>query len=199
MKKLIFIDDNSDILSAQEHQMNELLKKDGNLDVEVESFSCNLSAAPDCLNDMGEIAYPDDPDYEQTNQTLTTVIETICGIIEEDTAEKLELVIDLLLDDQDETLGFKLKNQFLSGEKQDKIIECYRPIVINGPGQVDFNKTLTAFPRFYAQFHTAEDSAYPTINKLLLDQESVPGNTGTHYGNYFGLIYARLYKAEGTT
>ena len=67
MKKLIFIDDNSDILSAQEHQMNELLKKDGNLDVEVESFSCNLSAAPDCLNDMGEIAYPDDPDYEQTN------------------------------------------------------------------------------------------------------------------------------------
>ena len=233
MKKLIFIDDNSDILSAQEHQMNELLKKDGNLDVEVESFSCNLSAAPDCLNDMGEIAYPDDPDYEQTNQTLTTVIETIRGIIEEDTAEKLELVIDLLLDDQDETLGFKLvkfilkhidkswfeqcrlvititssyrsadfsnlKNQFLSGEKQDKIIECYRPIVINGPGQVDFNKTLTAFPRFYAQFHTAEDSAYPTINKLLLDQESVPGNTGTHYGNYFGLIYARLYKSEGTT
>lgn len=232
MKKLIFIDDNSEILSAQKNQMKELLEKDDNQDVELESIQCDLSKAPDCLNDIGEIAYPKDPDYEQVNQTLMTVVQAICAIIEEGTAEKMELVIDLLLDDKDETLGFKLvkfilnhidrtwfeqcrlvititssyrsadfsnlKNQFLSDEEQSKIIECYRPIVINGSGQVDFNKTLTAFPRFYSQFCAAEDSNFPMINKLLLDKDSVPGNTGTHYGNYFGLIYARLYKAEGT-
>lgn len=231
MKKLIFIDDNAEILRAQKNQMKELLEEDSNQEVELESLQCDLSDAPDCLNDLGEIAYPNNPDYEQANQTLRNVVEAIRGIIKEGAAEKIELVIDLLLDDRDETLGFKLvkyilkiidrtwfdqyrlmititssyrsadfsnlKDRFLSVEEQNKIIECYRPIVINGPGQVDFNKTLTAFPRFYSRFHTAEDSSFPMINKLLLDKDSVPGNIGTHYGNYFGLIYARLYKEEG--
>lgn len=230
MKKLIFIDDNFEILNAQITKMKELLKDDGNRDVELSSLQCDLSSAPDCLDNQGEIAHPGDPSYQQANQTLENIVETIHDIINEGTVEKVELVIDLLLDDKDETLGFKLvkyilshidktwfdqcrlvititssyrsadfsnlKSQFLSPEEQDKIIECYRPIVINENGQVEFNTALTAFPRFYAQFHIDETSSFRSVNKLLLDKDSVPGNTGTHYGNYFGLIYARLYKDE---
>lgn len=231
MKKLIFIDDNLEILNAQINKMKELLKEDNNQDVELDSLQCDLSSAPDCLDNLGNIAHPGEPKYEQANQALTNVVGTIHDIIQEGTVEKLELVIDLLLDDKDEKLGFKLvkyilnhidktwfdqcrlvititssyrsadfsnlKNQFLSSEEQDKIIECYRPIVTDVTGQVAFNSTLTAFPRFYLRFHVDEFSTLSMINKLLLDKDNVPGNTGTHYGNYFGLIYARLYKEEG--
>lgn len=231
MKKLIFIDDSLEILNAQINKMEEILNEDQNPDVELDSIQCDLSGASECLNNQGEISYPNNPDYAHANQMLTGVVETIRDIITEDTMEKVELVIDLLLDDKDETLGFKLvkhilnhidktwfdlcrlvititssyrsadfsnlKNRFLSPEEQGKIIECYRPIVINETGQVKFNTELTAFPRFYSRFHMGEEVAFSMINKLLLDEENVPGNTGTHYGNYFGLIYARLYKEEG--
>ena len=46
-------------------------------------------------------------------------------------------------------------------------------------------------------YHCEGEGAALTKNKLLLDKESVSENTGTYYGNYFGLIYARLYKNEG--
>lgn len=231
MKKLIFIDDSPEILNAQISKMKELLNGDNNQDVELGSLPCDLAGASDCLDHQGELAHPGDPDYEQANQTLASVVGTIQDIITDGSAEKVELVIDLLLDDKDETLGFKLvkhilnhidkawfdqwrlvititssyrsadfsnlKNQFLSPEEQGKIIECYRPIVTDGTGQVEFNKTLTAFPRFYSRFRIDEDSTFPMVNKLLLDKDNVPGNVGTHYGNYFGLIYARLYKEEG--
>lgn len=87
-------------------------------------------------------------------------------------------------------------SECLTEEEIGRVVQCPRPFRnINGKWKID--KTGTAFPEFYYEFKYDNDSEYPMINKLLLDKESVPGNTGTYYGNYYGIIYARLYKNEG--
>lgn len=91
-----------------------------------------------------------------------------------------------------------LLDKFLSADERERVIDCYRPFFrVSETNTFVINKTFTAFPEFYYSHRCEGEGIAQTINKLLLDKESVPGNIGTYYGNYFGLIYARLYKNEG--
>ncbi len=100
-----------------------------------------------------------------TSRYLTTYNEICMGVLNEDEMQKIEI--------------------------------CYRPIVESemDPEELQFDKTGTAFPKYYKKYHIDKSDPKKQINKLLADTENGPqGNTGTFYGNFFGLIYARLYK-----
>ncbi len=235
MKKLIFIDDLREVIRPQQDEMQHILDLDDNREVEIESIQCNMAGVTDCLDDKGEKQHEGEDCYISIHKKLDDIMETINQATAEipNDADRVEVVIDLYLDDKDETLGVKLVkyilkhmdrrdcfearrflitvtssyvssdfsdllDKFLSADERDRVIECYRPFFKNQEtNQFVIDKNFTAFPEFYYS-HRCEDSGIPPmINKLLLDKESVPGNTGTYYGNYFGLIYARLYKNEG--
>lgn len=85
----------------------------------------------------------------------------------------------------------------LAEDERQYVVECYRPFLELPDNKYKIDKSSTAFPEFYHQYHCEGEGIPSMINKLLLDTESVSDNTGTYYGNYFGLIYARLYKDEG--
>ncbi|OUN99673.1 hypothetical protein B5F98_00395 [Pseudoflavonifractor sp. An44] len=222
MKAVIFIDDNNIILERQKQELNDILTQDGVSDVKIVDCLCDLSHDPTCLNDDGSLR---DGEIAQDVQSgIRLVLDTVQSEIDAG-VEKLELVIDLCLDDKDETLGFKLashiirnkfarkwfeewklvitltssykctafselKEKYFSKEDRDRIIECYRPY---NPETHEFTRDSPAFPMFYHIFHTKGDNDPPSINRLLLDKGGNENNKGTYYGNYFGLIYARLY------
>ena len=223
MKKLIFIDDNPNILQKQLHEITEIFTDDGVGDVDIVNCLCDLSGDPTCFNDDGTLR--DNNVLQETLSCINLVMHTVQAAITAD-MEKIELVIDLFLDDKDETLGFKLVKYILRSAEprewfrngklvitmtssyksadysnlkerffdslvdRDRIVECYRPI---DPATNEFIKDSAAFPIFYYSFHTENDTSHPSINKLLLDVIHVSNNKGTYYGNYFGLIYARLF------
>jgi len=232
MKKLIFIDDSQAALDLQTNEMNTILAEDSNEDVEIIPIQCDMCGVSDCLDEHGVLVHMDDPVYNTINHTISNILEIINNIMQDENTDMAEAVIDLSLDDNDETLGVRLvrfilnnlhnrewfnlnrliitltssyrsagfsnlKERFLLPDERKKVLECYRPIKDLGNNKIEFNKTLTAFPRFHASFHLDQEGAPSIINRLLLDKENVPGNTGTQYGNYFGMIYARLYKTEG--
>lgn len=87
--------------------------------------------------------------------------------------------------------------KYLAEDERQHVVECYRPFLELPNDKFKIDKSSTAFPEFYYPYHCEGEGIPSMINKLLLDTESVSGNTGTYYGNYFGLIYARLYKNEG--
>lgn len=89
----------------------------------------------------------------------------------------------------------QLCGNILTPEERELIVECYRPFFPAGRDEnYVIDKKMTAFPEFYYDYRCEGDDIPAAINKLLLDQDNAPGSKGTCYGNYFGLIYARLYK-----
>lgn len=235
MKKLIFIDDLAEVLQPQQDEMQRILDIDDNHEVEIESIQCDMTNVTDCLDDKGEKQHKGEDRYIPIHEKLDDIMKTInqaTANIQKD-SDRVEVVIDLYLDDIDETLGLKLVkyilkhmerrdyfetwrflitvtssyissdfsdllNKFLSENERERVIDCYRPFFKNlEANKFVVDKTFTAFPEFYYSYHCEGEGVAQTINKLLLDKESVSENIGTYYGNYFGLIYARLYKNEG--
>lgn len=246
MKKLIFIDDNCEILQKQADEIKRFFDADGVEDVRIVICQCDLSVIsnyPDCLacfRDDGSL----DSNMEdgtllgkidmlqEASRRVRSVDQIIENAIHEEGIERIELVIDLFLDDKHESLGFwlakhilgspeanrwfqdgtllitmtssyksadysKLKERFFeSVQDRDRIEECYRPI---DPESKEFIKNIAAFPLFYHKFHFPEGAGCPSINQLLLDTKNINGNIGTYYGNYFGLIYARLFSDRNDT
>lgn len=234
MKKIIFIDDIPAVLEVQQAEMMAILKKDGNADVEIENIQCDMANVADCLDDAGNKQHEGENHYTVIHQTLDSILKKVnaATAMIDGADDKVEVVIDLFLDDIDGGLGLKLakfilvhmenkecfeKQSFiltitssyisadfstllakhLAENERQYVVECYRPFLELPNNKYKIDKSSTAFPEFYYQYHCEGEGIPSMINKLLLDAESVSDNTGTYYGNYFGLIYARLYKNEG--
>lgn len=234
MKKIIFIDDVAAVLQAQETEMHQILEMDGNHSVEIESIRCDMTNVANCLSDTGEKQHEGEKRYRAVHQTLDAILESVNVATANihDAGDKVEMVIDLYLDDKSDGLGLKLAKyilehmedkacfdtwnfvititssyisadfsslsaKYLTEEERKRVVECYRPFRKISSDKYEIDKTSTAFPEFYYTYHCEGEDVPEMINKLLLDKDSVSGNTGTYYGSYFGLIYARLYKNEG--
>ena len=91
----------------------------------------------------------------------------------------------------------QIGRSILSDDEKNKIVFCYRPLFSDKKRNYFFDKGIQNFPIFYKQYHCRVAGVQDKINKLLLDEENVPGQVGTAYGNYFGLVYARLYQNSG--
>lgn len=235
MKKLIFIDDLVEVIQLQQDEMRRILDIDSNSEVEIESIQCNMANMTDCLDDKGEKQHEGEDRYISIHEKLDNIMKTINQATTniQDNSDRVEVVIDLYLDDIDEALGLKLvkyilkhmerrdcfetrrflitvtssyissdfsdlSDKLLSADERERVIKCYRPFFKDhNTNKFVIEKTFTAFPEFYYSHRCEDNGIAQTINRLLLDKDSVSGNTGTYYGNYFGLIYARLYKNEG--
>lgn len=234
MKKIIFIDDVAAVLQTQEAEMRQILAMDGNHSVEIESIQCDMTNVANCLSDTGNKQHENKERYNAIHQTLDAILESVNAATANihGAEDKVEVVIDLYLDDKNDGLGLKLAKyilvhmedkacfdtwnfvititssyisadfsslsaKYLTEEERKRVVECYRPFRKISSDEYEIDKTSTAFPEFYYSYHCEGENIPDMINKLLLDKDSVSGNTGTYYGSYFGLIYARLYKNEG--
>lgn len=212
MKQIFFIDDCERICKLQKAELISLLQEYNFNDViTVDSKTLYL--------EMEEInKYEKDLNKEKTylNDRIKEIRESVKQSLSSGT-EKIELVIDLCLDDKDPSTGIhfvkllinndelkeffvsnrliitltsmyisadfdRLSEGVLSNEEVDKILYCYRPIKNDS-----FDRERYAFPEYYMQF------------KANLRDENIKGllSQKTYYGNFFGLIIARLVCAEG--
>lgn len=208
MKYLKFIDDNEKINRLQKLEINKLLKK-YRLDSHI-SVGCMTVSLQS--QDFDKSAESDSYLYEKVNQITDDIFKKFNS-----DAQKIELVIDLCLDDKNPSTGVnlvkmlinnnKLKSFFeegtllitltsmyisadfdrisenlLSQEEVNKILYCYRPIKDDR-----FDENRYAFPEYYMRF---KDKLPNTDVIELLSNK-------TYYGNFWGMILARLVSEEG--
>lgn len=87
-------------------------------------------------------------------------------------------------------------SKILDNGEMSKIETCYRPVIEDkgDSNKLKLDKEGTAFPKYYYKYRMVKNCHSQQINRLLRDSENGPAdNVGTFYGNFFGLIYARLY------
>lgn len=211
MKHILFIDDSEKISKLQKIELNTLLQNyDLYNDISVDSKTYFLEMEEfienkNCLSENNTYL----------NKTVNEIINDVLNYFTSG-AEKIELVIDLCLDDKNPSTGInlvktlienddlkrffdnntliitltsmyisadfdRLSEGILSSEEINKLLYCHRPIKNDS-----FDKNRYAFPEYYMQFKEKISNEHV---KDLLSQK-------TYYGNFFGMILARLICSE---
>lgn len=211
MKCIIFIDDIEQINKLQKSELEKILLE-CNIDDLVKIETNTISLKSNEFQDF-EIESKGDSTYLKNN--IKSISKQIQKMFKSG-AEKVELVIDLCLDDNNPITGILLakrlvnkddlqcffeenkllitltsayisadfevlSNSVLCTEEAEKVLYCHRPIFDN-----EFEKKRYAFPEYYVLFMERISNA--DIKKLLLEK--------TYYGNYFGMLLARLLCEE---
>lgn len=212
MNYLFFIDDNENINKLQQAETTKILKElNLNDNIQIDSWAISLKSEE--FNDDGTIIDSAD-DY--TNNKIESLVDKIVQFFN-DGAQKIELVIDLCLDDrnpesgiclaknlihnsrlenhfQNDNLLITLTSMYISADfkklSQNKLTEetAQKIYYSHRPIKNDeFDKKRYAFPENYMFF---KDYIHlEELKRLFLSQ--------TYYGDFFGLIISRLVREKG--
>lgn len=209
MSTILFIDDEIRINELQEKEMKKVLASCGLTDIMVKTETL-LECQENCFDNTGELCRS--PEADKLKNRLMKIKADILNTLP---IGKVELVIDVLLDDVNPLgvfvakyflrapdlidyvkrgqLLITLTSQYINAniqkittgvlnEEEKRLIEyCHRPI--NNTNAIkEFDRDKSAFPGFFYKYKTGT----PLIDALLLDE--------TYYGNYIGLVCARILK-----